>query len=436
MLLGVKTFNIKEKKIINQHFYPWLIWSIASLFFFTEYLARVAPSVMEGQLLHDLNLNATEFGLLSSFFYYAYVGMQLPVGALMDRYNSRFILCFSCFTCALGCYLFASSTLFYIAALGRFLTGFGGAFAFIGALKLATLWFPPSMLGMLAGATQAMGMLGAAAGEKIMNDAIHHLGWQSAMIITGHILALLAVIMGLLIREHPSQAKAQVKMQKPASGILQGLQQVFRNPQSWINGCYAGLIFAPTGAFAEVWGPTYLEHVRHISDQDAALINTFIFIGWGIGAPLTGKLSDWLGRRKPILIISALLSFLTFTIILYWPNLSLNAMLFWASCYGLANTGLVCSYAIAGEINPKYLSGISMAFANMASVIIGVLFLPLIGHCLDWQWQGAMHAGIRVYASSDYQWAILPLIFCLIIAIICSFFIKETYCHNIEDNPC
>ncbi len=46
-----------------------------------------------------------------------------------------------------------------IANIARFLMGFAAAFAFVGALKLARSWFAPARFGLLAGATQALGML-------------------------------------------------------------------------------------------------------------------------------------------------------------------------------------------------------------------------------------------------------------------------------------
>ena len=70
-----------KKKLAEQSFYPWVIWSVAACFFLLQYLARVAPSMMEPQLMHAFQLNAFQYGMLGGFFYYAYVLMQLPSGA-------------------------------------------------------------------------------------------------------------------------------------------------------------------------------------------------------------------------------------------------------------------------------------------------------------------------------------------------------------------
>src|SRR5437899_1255372 len=109
----------------------WLICALGALYYSYEYLLRISPSVMELPLRHHFNLSATGFGLLSAFYYYAYVPLQIPVGILLDRYGPRILLTFACFICVLGTFLFAGTQVFWIAASGRFLVGFGSAFAFV-----------------------------------------------------------------------------------------------------------------------------------------------------------------------------------------------------------------------------------------------------------------------------------------------------------------
>jgi MFS family permease len=434
MNLDSKFDHKRTMPFISTQLYRWLIWGFAAAFFFTEYLARVAPSVMAVQLMRDFSITASDFGMLSGFFYYAYVAMQLPVGSLVDRFKPHLLLGITAMISALGCYIFAISHSFYLAAFGRFLTGFSGAFAFIGALKIATEWFPAHYLGLLAGTTQALGMLGAACGESAVSYAVEYLGWRPTMITTGHALALIGIAL-LFCRRKPSQAKINDdNTNKQQSNLFTGLSLVLSNPQSWINGLFAGLIFAPTGAFSEVWGPTYLYHVRHIPEHSATLINLVVFLGWALAGPVIGQWSDKLQKRKPFLFFSALGSFITLTALLYWPDLSVQTLLFIAFSYGLFNTGLVCSYAIAAEINPSHASGVSMAFANMASVIIGVIFLPVIGYLLDFQWHGKLDQGIRAYSSIAYEWSMLALPACLLLAMMVSLFVKETACKPYDQN--
>jgi MFS family permease len=214
----------------------------------------------------------------------------------------------------------------------------------------------------------------------------------------------------------------------PPIAFGDALMRVLKNPQSWFNGFYVGLIYAPTGAFAEFWGTTYVQHNNGFDKISAAEAISCIFLGWAIGGPLAGMLSDKIKRRKPVMYGSALLSLITMTAALYWSNLSLGMLFLLMFLYGLANTGVGVSYALAGEINERRLAGTSLAFANMASIIIAAAFQPLIGWFLDMQWDGKMLEGIPVYSIEAYRHAMLALPLCLALGLVSTFFVKETYC--------
>ena len=159
---------------------PWIIWGLGAAFFLFEYVVRVSPSVMAPWLIQDFHTNALGVGTLSGLYYYPYIFMQLPVGALVDRYGSHRLLTLMTALCALACVMFAQASTLWLAGLARMLIGFATAFAFVGALKLVTLWFPIEKFALLAGCTQALGMLGGAIGEAPMSYVVRELGWQQA----------------------------------------------------------------------------------------------------------------------------------------------------------------------------------------------------------------------------------------------------------------
>lgn len=106
-------------RCLQHPYYPWLIWGLAASAFFIEYFARVAPGVMVDSLMHDFKVQALALGSLSAFFYYTYVGMQIPVGILVDRFSLRWLLTSMIFLCGVSCLIFASTTHLEIAAFAR-----------------------------------------------------------------------------------------------------------------------------------------------------------------------------------------------------------------------------------------------------------------------------------------------------------------------------
>ena len=110
------------------------------------------------------------------------------------------------------------------------------------------------------------------------------------------------------------------------------------------------------------------------------------------------------------------------------PNLSVELLFLLMFMYGLANTGVGVSYALSGEINERRVAGTSLAFANMASIIIAAAFQPLIGWFLDSQWDGKIVDGLPVYSIEAYRTAMLALPICLALGFFATFLVKETYC--------
>ena len=290
-------------------FYPWLIWGLGAAFFFSEYLGRVTPGVLVPELSQEFHVNALMLGALSSMFMWPYIIMQMPVGMLVDRYGPHKLLTVTAALTGLGCMAFAVAHGLLVAQLGRFLMGFGASFAFVGALKLATMWFCPTRFGLLAGFTQALGMLGAALGAGPLSAMVEGLGWRKTMWLIGGILMVIAVLIGLMVRDNPKLHHGEPEPSEEYGShipFMVAFTRVLKNPQTWFNGLYVGLIYAPTGAFAELWGTTYVQHNNGLSKIVAAQAISCIFLGWAIGGPLAGLLSDWIKRRKPVMFASAL----------------------------------------------------------------------------------------------------------------------------------
>lgn len=419
--------------LCSKPFYPWLVWGLGAAFFLSEYFARVAPGVMVPELKSTFEVNAASLGALAALFYWPYVFLQIPVGTLVDRFGPHILLTVTSALCALGCFLFGGAELLTIAKVGRFLMGVGAAFAFVGTLKLAAIWFCPSRFGLIAGATQALGMLGAALGAGPLSFLVVNLGWRETMILIGIILFMLAILIGIFVRDKDVGNATTLQPVDKTTSLVQSFIEVLKNPQSWIVSIYAGLLYGPTAAFAELWGTDYLVNVYGLTKNKAALGVSCIFLGWALGGPIAGYISDQIGRRKPILYLSSFCSLFFMSCILYLPHISMTVLFATMFLYGVSNVGVATSYAVSSEINPRHIAGTSMAFTNMASVLLGgIIFQPIIGRLLDMRWQGELVNNAKVYPVEAYTMAMILLPCCFVVSLLLALFIKETKCAVIE----
>ncbi|MGV3739855.1 MAG: MFS transporter [Gammaproteobacteria bacterium] len=417
-------------------FTAWLVCSLGAVFYAYEYLLRISPSAMETSLRQHFALSATGFGLLSSVYYYAYVPMQLPVGVLMDRFGPRRLLTFACFLCVTGTFMFCQTNDYHIAIIGRFLVGAGSAFAFVGVLKLATLWLPEDRLALVAGLTSALGTIGAMLGDNLLGIIVKHNGWQA----TDNYTAIFgAILMGCLwfgIHDHKRDLKSGGTINSFKRNLYD-LTIILRNRQIWLNGFYGCLVFLPTTVFAELWGIPYLSHAHAMTETQAGFANSLLFFGFMIGAPLMGYISDHMHCRKKPMIFGAVGAAIMMMLILYYPNLSHMAIYCFIFILGLFYSAQVIVFAVGRELSPNEAAGTAIAVTNML-VMLGAMFLqPLIGRLLDWSvWLQHSHEKILIkipmqhitqYGPEDYRLAMSIIPMGIIIAAILTFFIRETH---------
>src|SRR5262249_13801841 len=125
-------------------------WLMTAVYYFYQYALRSAPGVMMPQLSAAFGLSAGGIGSLGGRVYYRYAPFSLVVGVALDRLGARRVVPIGAALVGIGALLFGSGDA-SAAGTGRFLQGTGAAFAFVGAVYIATKTFPPSRAATLIG---------------------------------------------------------------------------------------------------------------------------------------------------------------------------------------------------------------------------------------------------------------------------------------------
>ena len=263
-----------------------------------------------------------------------------------------------------------------------------------------------------------------------MPQLLNQFGWRQTFDYFAYGFIILSLIIFCFLRNKPKSdievvSKEAIADNKAASWTA--LKCVLKSKATWMNALFCGLVFAPMALYGESWGAAFLTGVHDIPVTQSGPAVSAIFVGWCLGAPISGALSNVIGR-KPVMRIAAIGGLIFIPIIMFVHPLPLMGICAVNFLFGLTNSGLVASYTIAGEMHSRQTAGLSMAIANMFTIIIGLGLQPFVGTILDMRF--SEHAqyldGIPVYLASDYQAALIMMPVSLLLALLCTFGIPET----------
>jgi sugar phosphate permease len=400
----------------NSLMLPAAMFMVATFFYLYEFLLRVSPNVFQEELSFAFNIDATKFGLFSSLWYWVYAPLQLPVGALTDKYGPRRLLTFAILLCCLSALVLAYTQSFVVGCIARALIGAGSAFAFISCLKIAHIWFDPRWFSLMTGITLTIGTLGAAVGGTPLQFALDYVSWRDLLNYIGILGIFLAFFAWITIRDH-NPDHPEIEMQsKETPGFWKCLTEVARQPQSWIVGIYALFVTAPTDAFGGTWGVRFFTDVHGLSREVASTAAvTMTFLGMAVGSSFLGWVSNVFDNRKMPMAIAAFIASIALTFIVFWPQLSDFWAMFLCFVFGASGT-YVLAFVMTRRFSESIYVATAVGFVNMVSMLGSAGLTFLIGWMLDTVHTGGFNpAGEPFYEVRDYQlsYVALPIFYAI-----------------------
>ena len=404
----------------------WIVVLVSALFFFYEFLQMNMFNTINADLMRAFNISGVKVSNLSAAYFYADIILLFPAGIILDKFSTRVVLSTAMGITVTAMFFFAFAHNYWFAFSMRLLSGFGAAFNLLSSLRLASRWFPATHLALISGVVVTMAMLGGLVAQTPMTLLVTHLGWRHAILVDVSIGVIFLILIITIVRDYPIGYQ-QTPIEKPNTMPLgKTIIYILKNTQNWLGGCYTSFLNLPILVLGALWGTQYLTQVHHFIRTQASLINSMLFIGTIIGAPIAGWISDATKKRKMPMIGGAILSIIVILLIRYWPNPSWPTMLTLFLVLGIFTSTQILSYPIITESNPLALTGSALGFASVLIMGGGAIFQPVMGWLLDLHWSGNKINGVPFYSINDYHFAfmIFPLMF--IISLLFSFLIRET----------
>lgn len=414
------------------------IFTVGIFYYCLAYLLRVYPNVMEDQLLQHFHTTSFGYSLITVFYYVAYAPMQIPVGVSVDKIGPRKSLLAACLIAMLGVLIFGSTNNMGVALLGRFCIGLGAAFAYVTALKLATLWLPRKYFATATGIVTGLGMVAAAFTEPGFTQLLISHGYTSVMRAPLYAGLALFILILFVIKDKPrNQVNTELLEESSPMSYYQlwrYVKLIMRNKQMWLIGLIGCLLYMPSSVFLDAWMIPYLKACNHFTALQAATGNSMMLAGWILSSFLVGFLSDLFGTRKLPLIIACISATIISSLLIFSHGLDTQAIFILLFCFGFACGPHPLCFTLSKENWSKKISGTAVSFTNFLIMMGGFIMQPVIGHLLNAGWHGNFSEGhIRLYSSHDYMSALIIIPVGLIIATILSFFISETYTKKVDE---
>ena len=276
------------------HPYRWVILALTTLCFTLTFLVRFTWPPLIPIVVPVLNMKMSQAGAFMGAFYLGYVITQIPAGVLADRFGIRFILAFSLVVEGLSTFGMGYINSVDSGYALRVVTGLGAGAVYSGCARALMEWFAPkergTAFGLLLGAPSA-GILLSGLIVPAVNKSF---GWQAAFQGVGAATAIVGFIVYFLIK-----ASSQTK----SSGSMFGGFKIVFGSKDLILTSLAGFCLMWVELGTATWTIASIKNMG-ISLAAAGSILSFYGIGGLIAPFVSGYLSDKVGHRKNILIIS------------------------------------------------------------------------------------------------------------------------------------
>lgn len=405
-----------------------LVWLICVSFFFYEFFSRTLLGTFQEPIMRELQLNPAQFALLSSTAYLLVYGlMQLPIGAIVSRFGLKLTLFGACVTCVVACFGFAYATNYATAIAFRLLMGLGSSFGFVCLLIAVYNWIPYKNVALFIGFSQFLGTMGPmiAAGPINALSKTAMLSWQQVFIYLGVIGTILSFLMVCILSENTQQTGSFIilNLKTDLKKRYHGLKQ----KQVWWLAFSLALIYFNLEYLSENHGKALLV-CKGFSDAYAAYMITIGWLGFAIGSPVCGYLSDKMSRRKPMLLFSSSVTCLSIAAIIYLP---LNAFGMAVSFFGLGLGTGASSIGIVTIGEQFKLNDVStgLSFNNAFIMLFVSSFAPFVEFILA-KIAPSMSFHLRDFQEGFSLLVILPFISFFIIY----FTVAETFGKSTKEN--
>ena len=370
--------------------WAWFILTASFATIFIHYSIRLGYGILMPEMIQSLQITKTEAGAIASSFYLAYTIFSPIMGFAVDRFNARLLLTVCSAILAVGTYFMSRPESLFQACLAFFMVGVGASAMWTPVVALVQRWYGAKRRGLALGILSISYAMGYGVMGIVVPPVVAGYGWRACWFILALLAFLLVPLNGFLLRNRPcdlnlnpwgggEDSPVPVYSAQRKKGIH--YRRLLGIPGLWL-AAVSYLFIAFTAYLINLFIVTYGNLELKYSYAQAARLASGIAFSGIAGAFLLPLLSDYIGRKKCLLIINA---GMTASILLILCAGNSWSSLFAAACvFGVFYAAAWPVYAaVAADFFPREATGTVLGFWTIFYGVSVALSSALGGYIAD-----------------------------------------------------
>ena len=361
----------------------WSVYAAAVAIYILAVFHRSSLGVA-GLLAADrFDIAATELSVFTMVQLFVYAAMQIPVGALLDRFGPRRMLFAGVATMTVAQFAFAFAESFGMGVLARVAVGMGDAMVFIPLLRIVALWFPPVRIPMVTQLTGLLGQTGALVAATPLVAALHHWGWTPSFAVAASVGIVLGIVLLLVVRDspYPDHELDRIKVRALARTVRHAWGTPGTKLGLW---SHFSAQFGST-VFALLWGYPFLVAGQGLSPRTAGLLLMLMTVTAIVTGPIIGGFVTKYPFSRSTLILGIVAAIASvWAVVLLWPGRApLWILVVLVVVTAVGGPGSMVGFDLARTFNPPTRVGSATGIVNVGGFFASLSTVTLIGVILD-----------------------------------------------------
>jgi sugar phosphate permease len=315
--------------------WAWVILGICFVNLFINYSVRLGYGVVLPEMIRTLGFGRTAGGSIYNSYMLTYIAITPLTGYLTDRFGARRVITICLLIFGVAVFLMGTVHALWSACFIYAVAGIGGTGLWTSVITLVQRWFAFHRRGFALGLLATGYGLGFATMGAVFPWIVTNFSWRYTWFFLGGLAVAMVAVNGIFLRSDPircgvkpwGEVRTTIDRNNgdKASPKRIPMSCLIKDSRFWLIGfSYFAIAYSLYGMTTFI--VDYAQYQLNLPLEKASFLATIHGIGQVIGVLTVLPLSDYLGRKRTIIVSNAIITVCLASILLVgesWSMLSL-----------------------------------------------------------------------------------------------------------------